>query len=307
MKTFKELESQWNQCKGKGQILVDAKHPLRMFLNINNKGNKELLIPVPRFNTTFKSTVAIGMNNYHSPEGKFLAIELIRSDLESEYMSMCFDLIESSRSYGTATESRKQLFNSLKKWYYLFSEINSGLLPDNEIRGLMGELNYIISELKAGREDTIIINAWQIFKNSSRDFIFDDTWSEIKTNESTKDYVTVSSIEQLDHETEGQLVVYQIEKRDFNDPESISLNDLVKQIQNDIGFEAETIFNQKLLSKGYTYNEEYDNYRFAFVGTIIYLVADDFPRLMRKNLPLAIWRSTYDLKLDLIERWKKNE
>ena len=75
MKTYDELLQQWNGCKGKGQILLDATHPIRMYLNINEKKNKELLIPLRYNEKRFKSTVAIGITNYENRDSKYLAIE----------------------------------------------------------------------------------------------------------------------------------------------------------------------------------------------------------------------------------------
>ncbi len=305
MKSYKELEEQWELCRGEGQILVDAKHPLRMFLNINDSGNKELLVPVTRFNTTFKSTAAIGVRNYEIPGNKYFAVELLQADLTSEYLSLCFDLIESSRLYTNASEARKALFLAFKKWYYLLSEVRDDILPDNEIQGLLGELRYILKEVRLGKEDLCVLNAWQVFKDASRDFIYDNTWSEIKTIVATKDYVTISSIEQLDHEIDGKLFVYRIEKK--NDLDSISLNEMVNLVRDSIGFEAETILNQKLLSKGYSYNEQYEKYRYTFVGESVYTVSEDFPRITRTMLSPEIWRAKYDLRLNMIERWRDNE
>ena len=74
MKTYDELLQQWNGCKGKGQILLDATHPIRMYLNINEKKNKDLLIPLRYNEKRFKSTVAIGITNYENRDSKYLAI-----------------------------------------------------------------------------------------------------------------------------------------------------------------------------------------------------------------------------------------
>ena len=306
MKTYDELRQQWNNCHGHGQVLVDSTHPLKMYLNINSDGNKEILIPVKRQEKRFKSTAAIGIRNYENKDNKFLAIELLQPALESEYVCLCYDLIETSRLYSSSSESLKVLFETFKKWYYLLADPSRDILPEREIRGLLGELQYMLDELESGRDEQSIVDAWKIHKDASRDFIFDDTWSEIKTVESTKDYITISSIEQLDHDAPGTLIVFKLDRADENNPTGVSLNSMVENVRNRIGFQAETELNQKLLSRGYSYNEKYDHYMFQFKGTNRYRVENDFPCITRELLPSAIIRADYDIRLSQIERWRIN-
>lgn len=304
MKTYDELKQQWNNCHGQGQVLVDSSHPLRMYLNINAAGNKEILIPVNRAEKRFKSTAAIGMTNYENRDCKYLAVELLQPGLESEYLCLCYDLIESSRPYSSKKESIKALFDALRKWYFLLADPKREILPEREIRGLLGELHHILDELAAGKDEQTVIGAWKIHKDASRDFIFDDTWSEIKTVESTKDYVTISSIEQLDHDSPGTLVVFNLDRTEETNPEGVSLNCMVKNVRDKLGFQAETELNQKLISRGYSYNEQYEQFLFLFKGVSRYNVDDDFPCISRNMLPTAIIRADYDIRLNQIERWR---
>ena len=304
MKTFEALRQQWNSCHGQGQVLVDASHPLRMYLNINSAGNKEILVPVNRPEKRFKSTAAIGINNYENRESRYVAIELLQPMLEAEYVCLCYDLIEASRPFASRTESLKALFEALKKWYYLLADSKRDILPEREIRGLLGELQYMQKELASGKDENVVINAWKIHKDASRDFVFDDFWCEVKTIESTKDYITISSIDQLDHNSLGQLIVFKLDRTDDIDPAGVTLNAMVEQVRNKLGFQAETELNQKLLSRGYSYNEQYDQISFLFHGENRYRVDTSFPCITKASLPAAIIRADYDIRLSMIERWR---
>ena len=307
MKTYDDIRKQWNSCHGQGQVLVDSTHPLRMFFNINENGNKEILIPVKHPENRFTPTAAIGIRNYEDfNKIKYFAIELLEPRLESEYVSLCYDLIESSRQYSSEAESLKALFEALKKWYYLMADQKRDILSEREIRGLLGELQYIADELASGKDELDLINAWKVHKDASRDFIFDDSWSEVKTVESTKDYITISSIEQLDHDKPGELIVFRLDKTEETDLAGVSLNYMVDSIRNRISFQTETELNQKLLSKGYVKNEQYDHYLFLFKGISRYRVENDFPCITREMLPSSIIRADYDILLNQIERWQVN-
>ena len=72
MKTCEELANRWNACQG-GQILVDHSHPLKLYLNVNEENNKELLVPVSSPVTSFHPTEAIGVKNYMNGSAYFFA------------------------------------------------------------------------------------------------------------------------------------------------------------------------------------------------------------------------------------------
>ncbi len=306
MKTYDELIQQWNSCARGGQVLVDATHPLRMFLNVNEKGEKEILVPVRELVTKFKPTVAIGIENYDTREGKYFAIRLLLPQLETEYVCLCFDLIESSRECASEASARNVLFETLKKWYSLLADTRREILPEREMKGLFGELQYLLDELDEGFDEQTLIDGWTTHKDASRDFVFDSTWSEIKTIEPSKDYISISSIEQLDHDCDGLLVVYRVEKVELMGMGGESLNDIVEKLRNKLGFQAELVFNQKLLSKGYAYNALYDEYLFARRSKDVYIVDESFPRISKDMIHGAIVRATYDIRLNSINDWRTN-
>lgn len=301
MKTCEELLKQWDMCNGSGQVLVDYRHPLRMYLNINPEGHRELIIPVERPEHRFEATYAIGVRNYENKKTNYYAIELLLPDLEKEYLSLCFDLIESSREFDSAATSRQALFQTFKKWYALLSKKPLGILPLNEIRGLLGEIQYIIDEIKASRSDVLLANAWKIHKDSSRDFVFDDTWDEVKTIETSKNYVTISSLDQLNNDTEGRLVIYRLNSS--NGIHSFDLNGKVDELKSVVGFQAESELSRKLLAKGYSYNAEYEKHRFVFDGRMDFRVDDQFPKIRRADVDPAILNAKYDLDIGRIRRW----
>jgi len=302
MKTYKDLISRWDVCNG-GQILVDHTHPIKMYLNINKKGNRELLIPVSKPVTQFRTTEAIDVKNYKNRNSYFLSIELLADSLINEYASLCFDIINSSREYATQGEALDALFVAFNKWYYLMADASFNILPMHQLRGLMGEVNFMIDAIISGCSDQVIINAWTVHKDASRDFIFDDTWNEIKTIQSSSDYITISSIEQLDHDMDGHLTVYKMDKVNKETAGTYTLNSIIDKLKEMISISNEHILNYKLLAKGYVYSEEYDNYVFEFRDKKCYVVNDTFPRIRRDALPVAIKSAKYEILLNKINDW----
>ena len=304
MKTCDDLLEKWNKCNGVGQLVVDHTHPLHMYLNINSSGNKELIIPTDKQEKRFESTYAIGVRNYENKNSFFFAIELLLPELETEFLSLCFDLIESSRRCSDEKAARNALFATFKKWYELLSKRAQNILPLNEIKGLIGEIQFIIDGIMSSTDADLIIDAWKIHKDASRDFVFDDSWSEIKAIESTKDYVTISSVEQLDSESDGELVIYRLDSSSDNG--SFDLNEKIAELTSMIGISTETKLNQKLIAKGYSYNADYCKYRFMIRGKDVFNVDESFPRIRRSEIHPSIRNAKYDLSINLIRGWCKN-
>ena len=160
----------------------------------------------------------------------------------------------------------------------------------------------MIDEIKASRNDVLLATAWKIHKDSSRDFVFDDTWDEVKTIETSKNYVTISSLDQLDNDSEGRLVIYRLNYA--NDTHSFDLNEKVDELKSVVGFQAEAELSKKLLAKGYSYSTEYEKHRFVFDGRMDYRVDDQFPTIRRTDVDPAILNAKYDLDIGMIRRWQ---
>ncbi len=304
MKTYDELEIQWGLCNG-GQILVDSKHPLKMYLNINEAGHRELLIPVKKPIKRFQSTVAIDVKNYRSVDNVFFAIELLDDSLVREYVCLCFDLIESSRKATTEEVALDILILTFGKWYAIMNRVRSDILPENELRGLMGEIKFVIDSICAGKNPEEVINAWTIHKDADRDFIFDEDWYEIKTVTSSSDYISISSLEQLNHDCKGYLVIYRLDKCDSEN--AITINILVERLREMLDSETEAVANRVLLSKGYVNKEAYNKYTYIFANVQKYFVNDSFPKITRDDVPDAIMSAKYDINIRSIEDWRENE
>ena len=184
------------------------------------------------------------------------------------------------------------------------ADVHLGILPLHEIRGLMGEIKYMIDELSSKRHEQELINAWTTHKDASRDFVFDETWDEIKTIQSTSDYISISSVDQLDHDMDGFLTVYRLDQVRKESEKAYTLNSIIQELQGRLSMSAEAVLNRKLLAKGYTYNDHYEEYLFVFSRKDRYLVNSSFPRISRSDLAPAIKSAKYELLLSEIEEWR---
>lgn len=118
---------------------------------------------------------------------------------------------------------------------------SSKLLSENEVLGLIGELLFLKDFAFKVYGVSTGLNGWSGPEPTHKDFSFENNWYEIKTINSYKNSVSISSLEQLDSEFDGHLIVYTMEKMSpsFN---GVKLNSLVANINELITLDTDNSF-----------------------------------------------------------------
>lgn len=284
-------------------VRVSDSHPLELYLGKNEKGNPSL-----RFNGVFQPVKVIGnsmleIKQVRTTEYNSLLFCFNSQDNLSLFYNFCEDIITQTENY-TGTNGYIEIVNRFNQWKKMFYG-SSKLLNENEIIGLIGELLFLKNYAVGKYGTTTGLNGWSGPEPTHKDFSYGDDWFEIKTINSFKNSVFISSIEQLDSENDGHLVVYRMEKMSpcFN---GISLNKLVGEIMQSLPLDTDKdIFVEKLKQVGYAYNEVYDNYVYNFLSVDSYLVGNDFPRLKADRMPAGIGKVQYEVLLTLVEKYKE--
>jgi hypothetical protein len=138
-----------------------------------------------------------------------------------------------------------------------------------------------------------------------KDFSYDDTWFEVKAV--TGDKVSISSIDQLDSNVSGYLVLFSLEKLS---PEAhgVTLNRLCDQIFEYLELDMDRqSFLMKLIQANFYREEYYDQFIYANTKTSFYEVNGEFPKLRREFLPNAISNAKYDLIINMLEGFKRDK
>ena len=161
--------------------------------------------------------------------------------------------------------------------------------------GLIGELLFFRDEMIPTKGLDAALDSWIGPEKTHKDFSYDNDWYEVKTINFGKESVHISSIEQLDGSNEGYLVVYSLERMSpsFN---GVRLNELVAQIMDLIPIAIQRdLLLAKLELYGYDFSPEYDNYVYAVSDCVSYMVHENFPRLVRKDIPVSVSRIQYEI------------
>ena len=262
------------------------------------------------FRGTFHPAKIVGskvieVSQFSIDETQFLRFSLLNSDLLECFSLFCYDLIKSTLGIVDDETAYKQLQTRYLSWKRMFKP-NRGLLTESEIMGLIGELLYMRDYMIPIHGVDAALESWTGPEKTHKDFSLNDTWYEIKTISSGKESVRISSLEQLDSDIIGYLVVYSLERMSpsFN---GVRLNELVAQIMDLIPIAIQRdLLLAKLELYGYDFSPEYDNYVYAVSDCVSYKVHENFPRLVRKDIPVSVSRIQYEIILSEIEDFKMN-
>lgn len=250
------------------------------------------------------SSDVIAVEQYKNGDLLTLRFSLENNDLLEYFCTFCQDLLDSVRVTSDDEAAYHTLRSRYYSWRHLFRPDNAHM-TESEIMGLIGELLFLRDHMIPERGIDVALDSWMGPEKTHKDFSDQRNWFEVKTISFGKESVRISSIEQLDSDTDGSLVIYELEKMSPSF-DGIRLNQLANNIIAMLrnSSQRET-FMDKLQLFGFDFSNENDNLVFALKSEHSYRVdTKDFPRIHRAMLPDAITRAQYDILLTEIEPFK---
>lgn len=250
------------------------------------------------------SSDVIAVEQYKDGDLLTLRFSLENNELLEYFCTFCQDLLDSVK----VTSEDETAYHTLRSRYYSWRQLfrpDNARLTEAEIMGLIGELLFLKDYMIPERGIDVALESWMGPEKTHKDFSDEKDWFEVKTISFGKESVRISSIEQLDSDIDGTLVVYELEKMSPSF-EGIRLNQLVNSIiALLINTSQKETFMAKLQLFGFDFSNENDNLVFALRNERIYKVDSvNFPRVHRALLPDAISRVQYELLLTEIEPFK---
>lgn len=233
----------------------------------------------------------------------FVWFSLLNNNLFETFVIFCCDLIECAYIANDAQEGYEKISNRYYVWKKMFSNTKK-LLGEELIKGLIGELLFLKNEMFPLYGHTKSLLSWSGQSKTKKDFSVDDDWYEIKTIDVGKPSVGISSLEQLESDSDGQLCVYQVEKMSET-YDGITLNKLFNEIVNLFNLQMDIdLFTDIMLTSGYTYAPDYDTIVYEVRQIDKYRVDNKFPKLSHNNISSAIIKARYEIALSEIENFK---
>ena len=280
---------------------VDVAHILDLYLGLDQRSRYTLFL-----NSKVKAEDIISSKLIDVVIGKRkdthwgISFSLLDNNYADIFFAFCDDIIESSRNVKNKDLGTAFICERYNEWQKMLSKNPTGLLSNSEIKGLIGELFFLKEILINKYGEEIAINSWIGPEMADQDFVCPNEWYEIKATVSGAEQIKISSIEQLDVNTTGYLVIVYLDKTSKADNKKISLNSIVNDLLLSLTKKGQEKLKEILFKHGYIKRDEYEEIIFKFSKIEYYIVNNNFPSIKRKNIPNAVIEVTYDLSIHAI-------
>jgi hypothetical protein len=302
-KIFSELEADKDMLTNKNNTLeriVFVSKNITFFLYYSPSTSKRgLRVSTPSVEAKMKFKVDSKGFTYRYHE------ESLYIEEDKEYITNIFKVFVSELIPKNEIGNSKLFFDNFKntilEWRDFFQEVKQ-IQPSQElVKGLFGELSYLIHLLRSGVSNAV--DCWTGPLGSRSDFFLDNKRLEIKsTTTSNPVKISVSSANQLNlGSSELNLILYELVENEGGN----NIGDKVKEVVRilDIDSISKANFHKKMERIGC--NENYislaKNYTFKISDLSRYIVNENFPTLSRKNIPQGIIDVNYSILKDNIK------
>jgi len=212
-----------------------------------------------------------------------------------------------SAAVEQATDSASALsvaLTHIRRWKAFLSG-GAQRLSSDEVRGLFAELVFLLEMLDQNFTPKTSVEAWLGSEMSQHDYELANTAVEIKSlSGAERNTVRISSEDQLETMKERLFLrTYRLAALQES-AAARTLNDIVREVEDQLDSEAITEFDRKLVLRGYAPMPEYDEHAFAISEVRTYLVAEEFPRVVRSRLAVGIRAVSYDIELEHISPYQ---
>lgn len=304
-----ELNSAWDAISPQdGQNIgrrADTSHPLDFFVAYDENHNMQMILLSDHLPALPVSSEQILVRANHRKDGKYaLCFSLTDGTLREQFVSLCWDIMNCTYSLQNKAQGIKMAIKRFCMWQKLFAELKNKKLSDAEIKGLIGELCALKHVVLKRHEAKSAVAGWIGPIGADRDFELQDIWYETKATSLSKDTVSISSLDQLDIDMVGRLLILRIEKASDNVPGSFTLNSLVNDIRSSLTDADRAVFDGRLLSGKYDRSDPKADDAYLLHRIEIYDVTDDFPRIRRSKITTAITNGTYNLSIPALQNWR---
>lgn len=305
--TFKEFQMKWENMpqQHNGFLSLPIQHPLDLQIGYDFRGVKSLAVMNSGKVLGVPSSKAISTENPKLLDGsRIIEFKLIDASFEETYLRLCWDIIDYS---SEGEEPLQKLLHRYVTWQKLLQAKPLELLSFEKQKGLLGELIYL-NELMENEKEENAITVWTGPDGSDQDFVFKDTWTEVKAVSLAAESIRISSLEQLNQERDGKLRIYFLEKTTAG-VGRVSLVQQVNNIRKKLKASPNSLdrFEMKLFKYGYRSKDEekYEENQFRLVEYRDYTVNEYFPKMTVKNVPVAVTECKYRLSIAAIDDFRE--
>ncbi len=232
-----------------------------------------------------------------------LVLKLLDSKQKELFYRLCLDVVSATEQASSEKEAVGLFLARTWRWHRLLKSGNSGLLTEEEQKGLIGEIRVLQDILFSSVGITSAINAWKGPLSAPKDFEIGNICVECKSHSvSATPYVEISSEHQLDSEGIETLYLHVLEiaSAAAESQQAITLTDVVASAVSEVRAKevsALDAIEQRLLAAGYDFDQDYSDMKWIVGQGHAYEVGEAFPKLTSGRVGEGIHSVRYRVSL----------
>lgn len=293
-----------------GVHLVDATHPLQIFIGKNDLGSPRMVIRTGTKPVRPALSNVVLVERYEDQSGKWNLSFTLQDEKFSEVFLRLVDDVH-ARSVGAANEQAAldRVSVVFDQWRRLLKPRPTGVMSMEELRGLVGELWLLLSEFSKNRGMDAALEGWLGPMGLPQDFWYpDDGYYEAKSIGPSTTRIQISSANQLDA-PDLELLVLLVGNTSEQTVGAINLPLIVNRVLTELLAVAASPdpLDDRLQRLGVDLSESfYQDTWFAVTHVTAYDAGSAFPAIRASELPEAVTSVTYQLEIAALQgfsRW----
>lgn len=293
---------------------VSEKTGVPCYWALDSRGNCLFIVELKGDHTLQYRKISINVNGVDidlrsgDNDKQRLVISLQKQIDRDIFRALCTALIASLKNATDSESSLAISLSHLRRWKAFLAGQKQQLSAE-EVRGLFAEITFLLDLIDRKVLANKAIRAWLGPERSHQDFIFGNTSIEVKSITGyDRSTVRISSEDQLESVNDSLFLrIYRLSSlADSN--AARSLNEIINITYLKL-VDAEPIeeFDRKLAALSYVPLPQYDLPKFVVSEVHTYKIENNFPRLIRSQIPDGITNISYDLQLENIASYTCDE
>lgn len=294
---------------------VNAESPWDIFWAIDSMRNRLLLM---EFSSSIDISgklpnlrgIDVKVLSETSTESNILLVCLLESENSDIFHQLCLDIISAAEQAETEKGAVQSFLMRTWRWHKMLERGgNYAILSYEEQKGLIAELFALESILFPILGFDLAVKAWQGPLGAIKDFEIGSNSIEVKAKKSpTIPEIRISSAYQLDTTDIENLFLSVVEviKQSGIGKDTFTIIEFVDRIISMIGDESPASLDmllQKIIAAGLDLEDDYSDYLWSIGNHTLYLVSDNFPKIIPSSYARGVKNVNYTVVLDECEKF----
>lgn len=286
-----------------GQRLIDH-HPLKLYFGADVGCRPLFFLITDKKPQVPTMSPLVTVDRGQRKDGTWTVVLTLQDKrLAPAFIGMCLEMVRRSASVANEALALDQFFSTLNQLRSLLSHKPPQRLTVEQLRGLVAEIWFGVVVLLETNSAAEILAAWQGPYGAPQDFrMASGQMFEVKALRAGARAFDVSSVDQLDPGTDGSLTVSAVLLDDATSttPNSFTVLSLIEALKSELIEDPQALdgLEHRLAALGFEADDDfYAHYYFTVSGARFFPVTAEFPRLLHANVPIALERVTYRVRI----------